>query len=412
MCGIVVANSKEEAERLLDLISHRGIVESRIVKAGPFWIGHKRLPIVHAGGNQPFELNGNVSAFVGEIYNYNSFGFDNESACFMHLFDELKKPPRFIDGKFCGAFYKNGTETIKLSRDLFGIIPFYYGENGASSEMKGLINPKKVRAGSVTELDRNLKLKKKWVFDPFFLLNNEMNVEKAATLLAESVEKRIRHVDFGISVSYSGGLDSSIVLKLAKNVLPDIEVLTVVIDTENREFVNSMRFCDEIGIKQTIIKISDDDISNNMQQINACIEFDFLNPIKIRGALRNYFTAMHSRSRVILSGEGADELFCGYPSHTNAKNLELKSLSTCKSMESLNLDRTNKCGMFFQKEFRVPFLDLQFAQYIHSCSKTKNKNKLREIAKVIGIPDYIIDAEKYTKEEKRLVESYEDHKKN
>jgi hypothetical protein len=120
--------------------------------------------------------------------------------------------------------------------------------------------------------------------------------------------------------------------------------------------------------------------------------------------IRNFYTAKHAPGTVILCGEGADEIGCGYPPHLarTGIDLEWKSLSTLRSMPAINLDRVNKGGMAHTREFRTPFLDRALVLYVVGCQKQPGKRYFRQLAMSYGVPRFILDKVKYSIEEQAL----------
>jgi asparagine synthetase B (glutamine-hydrolysing) len=138
-----------------------------------------------------------------------------------------------------------------------------------------------------------------------------------------------------------------------------------------------------------------------VQQHDVRSRLPYANPIRDFAFQRHATVAKHSPTKVILCGEGADELGLGYPVNkalTGPVERYLKKVSLLKSQASMTLDRVNMAGMMYSKEYRVPFLDLEFSLACLGHDQT-NKELFRKFAHTLGVPKEIIDAAKYSNEE-------------
>jgi asparagine synthase (glutamine-hydrolysing) len=297
---------------------------------------------------------------------------------------------------------------VLLTRDLIGIMPLYYSTNpfGVASERKALPEGGKqheVRAGETLWLDYAGNVLQRRQFDPYALHLQPVDIEHVQFLFREAVRKRIEHSERPVCVALSGGLDSSLVLRAAVDIKPDIEAITVVVEPNSEELENARRFAASLGVKHTVVQLREDEI--NFQRVLYHLEDARWNPVKLVGMLRNYYVAKHAPGIVILCGEGADEIGCGYPSHAQREGLDLEwySLTTLRGMPAINLDRVNKGGMAWGKEYRTPFLDRSLVLYMMSVPKEHGKAIYRWMARDMGIPDYILNKEKYGAEDAAMV---------
>lgn len=424
MCGIALAETKAQVEKMLELLEHRGKDHRGLVEVGPFYLGHNRLAIVdlECSGHQPLETLRGVLAFNGEIYNY------------ARLYDALfKKPPvkneihvlekivrahtqfwRMLDGPYAFVYVDKQKKTVMASRDMVGIIPLYYTREPLriASEKKALEGKvEEFRAGETLWFDYGGRLLRRHVQDMYSMHMADLDLEHLHFLFRAAVLKRMVHSDRPVCVALSGGLDSAMVLTQAVQCGWRMGAITVAVDEESLEVRNARRLCEYLGVPHTVVVLKNEHVDG--QKILWHLEDEKYNPIKWAAMIRNYFVAKHAPGVVILCGEGADEIGCGYPSHQTLHGIDLewKALSTLRSMPAINLDRVNKGGMAWTKEYRVPFLDRALVLYLMGVKKEPGKKYFRQLAKEkLRVPDYILQKEKYSAEEEKLwalVESWQ-----
>lgn len=427
MCGIVLARTYEEAWEMLEVLAHRGKDDRRIVPtwAGGWFVGQNRLAIV--GGKQAYQpfvaKNGAVTTFNGEIYNYKEIRDSlrettegTEVAVLSALIEYCSGFSRILDGYYGLIHVRNNLITI--ARDLLGVVPLYYGVKDGklavvASESKAIKNVDhilEVQPGSTIRFNREGHAFDRDKFDPYSLHLEDVDHAHIQFLLKRAVGRRIRHSDAPVSMALSGGLDSSMILwaaaqmRLVGEGFLD-EAITVGADPNSDEVQNARELAALCRIDWKFVQVSEEQVMRDCSMIRWHLEDQEDNPVKWRGMLRNYYVAKNAKNKVILCGEGADELGCGYPSHKEAKfglQLEWKSLSTVWSMPAINLDRVNKGGMAWTKEYRTPFLDRALVLYMLGCKKEIEKGIFRETAKRMGVPEFILNKPKYGEEEKAL----------
>lgn len=432
MCGLVVGREYEQVASALLQLEHRGPDGKMIKKSGKYVVGHARLAIVDlsAHGVQPIQsFNGECTAFNGEIYNYGKIydflgekpKFRNEIHTVHQLMEECRDFMRVLDGDFALAHVNRKGELI-LARDWVGVVPLYYQMNEgklwvAASEKRCLREGKiyEVKPGQTLRFDENGRYKSSWRWDPISLHLRVPMIGELAELLGKAVRKRFLHSDVPVTVALSGGLDSSLILaylaqisKEMRTKLPGLHAVTVVVE-DSDELEIAQRLAQDLKILHTVVKLTEDEIREEFDRIARHMETKTKNPVKWRGMVRNYFVAKYAKTKVILTGEGADEVFCGYPQHKMKPSLALewKSFGSFRSMPVINLDRVNKGGLAWGAEYRVPFLDRDLVLYAMSCWKESGKKYLREVAEVVGLPGYVLEKPKYGKEEEKLGQIYE-----
>jgi len=409
MCGIVCAfDLKEKAE---DLRSQLLEMSKKIRHRGPDWSGiycgekailsHERLSIVDpTSGKQPlFSENGNlVLAANGEIYNHqeirNSFegkyNFQTGSDCEVILALYSEKGENFLDdlnGIFGFAVYNIEKDEYLIGRDHMGIIPLYMGwdQHGTfyvASELKAL-------EGVCTTIElfppgHYLSSKdgvvKKWYsrdwsdFDA--VKENETSIAELKEALEAAVHRQLMS-DVPYGVLLSGGLDSSVTSAIAKKYA---EKRIESGDTKEAWYPQLHSFA--VGLEGSpdlaAAQIVADHIDTVHHQVTFTIQ-EGLDVIKdviyhletydvttIRASTPMFLLARAIKAmgiKMVLSGEGADELFGGYLYFHKAPNAKEFHEETVRKLNKLHMYdclRANKSLASWGIEGRVPFLDKEF----------------------------------------------------
>lgn len=366
MCGFsgfTSPNSKNEDEVLLKKmmrpINHRGPDESSIYINDKVALGHYRLSIIDInGGHQPCINNENYLLFNGEIYGYKEIAkiLKKEN---IHLRDNsdtevlfqalvhfgVEKTLKIIEGMFAFAFYEGQSNTLWLARDPLGEKPLYYIHNKTktyfSSEVSGLsqINKKinknaimqylhldyipfnqsliskinKVLPGECIKIN-NSRITKKIYFNLSQKNKNNIglneSLERIDELLQKSVKQRLV-ADVPVGVFLSGGIDSSLISYYAKNINPDITSYTIKMGNDTYdESKYAELVAKSIGIKNNIAEFNNSEILRSLDFIENKMD----EPLGDPSILPTYLLSKFAKEsvKVALSGDGADELFCGY----------------------------------------------------------------------------------------------------
>lgn len=415
MCGIAITtHSRERASQLRDSLTFRGPDDQRLVTVGSVHLVHTRLAIVDADdprSSQPYSNGGaSLTAFNGEIFNYRDLDPElTEVELLSHLMHAQHDLAQILNGYYAIIFYDIGRNEIVLARDVFGVMPLYYsiydGEFEASSiknNLKGRVRA--VPANSrVTYSLKTKKLKIKSFSQPFRLSCTRSTTMRLAFRFQDAVLRVASHSDAGFDVALSGGLDSSLVLAAIDTFgLVPKSIITTYTQTDDPSEVERAR--------ELVQQYGWEDL-HQVVPVKNFTEEEFRpfietppNPIRDFAFKRHATVASVAKSKVILCGEGADELGLGYPLDNLSRKFDtpvsryFKKISLLKSQATMTLDRVNKAGMMFGKEYRVPFLDLNFVQDALSVDQT-GKSVFREMASMFRVPQSIIDAPKYSGEE-------------
>jgi asparagine synthase (glutamine-hydrolysing) len=178
--------------------------------------------------------------------------------------------------------------------------------------------------------------------------------------LKDAVQKRLL-ADVPVGISLSGGLDSSIVALLANAGTDHLHSFAV--GMEGSEDLQAARkVADFLGTQHHERIYTERDMLNVLPRVIYHLEsFD---PALVRSAIPNYFLAeMASQCvKVILTGEGADEIYAGYDyldEYSNPETLQTEMLGITRALHNTNLQRADRLSMAFGLEARVPFLDVK-----------------------------------------------------
>lgn len=408
MCGIVAAfdlksSSQSLREQLLEMskcVRHRGPDWSGIYNDENTIIAHERLAIVDpASGKQPLvSPNGNlVLAVNGEIYNHRAlrkqfpdYSFKTESDCEVILPLYQQKGAIFLEelnGIFGFALYDKENNSYLIARDHMGIIPLYIGwdKKGTffvASELKaleGYCNHIEVfppghyldsREGEIKQW-----YKKAWR-DYEHVKDNETDIAKIKKGLEDAVHRQLMS-DVPYGVLLSGGLDSSIISAIAqkyagKRIESD--------DAEQAWWPRLHSF--SIGLKGSPDLAAAQKVADYIGTVHHSIEFTIqegLDAIRdviyyletydittVRASTPMYLMARVIKSmgiKMVLSGEGSDEIFGGYLYFHKAPNAKEFHEETVRKLDNLykyDCLRANKSLMAWGIEGRVPFLDKEF----------------------------------------------------
>ena len=408
MCGIVCAfDLKESSEvlrpQLLEMskkIRHRGPDWSGIYSDDKTIITHERLAIVDpSSGKQPLFSKERrfVLAANGEIYNHkelkkqfkDSYEFQTQSDCEVILALYQKKGVEFLDdlnGIFGFAVYDAKTDEYLIARDHMGIIPLYMGwdKKGTfyvASELKaleGYCNKIEVfPPGHYYTREDGLQ---KWYSRDWMeheaVKDNQTSIDELRDALEAAVHRQLMS-DVPYGVLLSGGLDSSITSAIAK------KYASKRIESEDQDeawYPQLHSF--SIGLEGSPDLVAAKKVSEHIKTIHHEVTFTIqegLDAIRdviynletydittIRASTPMYLLARVIKSmgiKMVLSGEGADEIFGGYLYFHKAPNPEEFHKETVRKLDKLyqyDCLRANKSLMAWGIEGRVPFLDKEF----------------------------------------------------
>lgn len=409
MCGIVCAfELKQDVEQLRPQLL---TMSKRIRHRGPDWSGiynhsnailaHERLAIVDpTSGKQPlFTADKSlVLAANGEIYNHRdlrkqfegSYDFQTDSDCEVLLALYQEKGPAFMDelnGIFAFAIYDTQKDSYFIARDHMGIIPLYmgwdvHGTFYVASELKALegvcTKIELFPPGHYLESGSDQPIQwyqRDWI-DFEKVKDNETSIEELHDALSDAVQRQLMS-DVPYGVLLSGGLDSSITSALAKKFAskriesdntqqawwPQLHSFSVGLEG-SPDLAAARKVADHIGTVHHEIKFT---IQEGLDAIKDVIyHLETYDITTIRASTPMFLMARAIKSlgiKMVLSGEGADELFGGYLYFHKAPTAQDFHEETVRKLDKLHQYdclRANKSLAAWGIEGRVPFLDKEF----------------------------------------------------
>ena len=302
-----------------------------------------------------------------------------------------------LNGDFAGILYNNATGQLLAFRDRMGVKPLFVGwdasgEQVAWSSLLSAIHeiPSVVRAeefppGTVYDSDIDFGIR---FTDPVHAAKlTSPTVTRACIveLLTAAVRRRILHSDVPVAFLCSGGLDSSILLTLGYQIwtqelgqtAASLHVFSLEYESEggggSRDAFFARQLCAELGVTLTTFSFTQADIDAHIDVLSAIVETD--DHRSFRAAVPQYMLAKRIAEttpyKVLLSGEGADELFLGYnychmcPS---AQEAESESNRLLENLYRYDLLRADRCMSAFGLELRVPFLDPTIVEFVSHVS--------------------------------------------
>lgn len=441
MCGIVCAfELKESSEKLRPQVLE---MAKKIRHRGPDWSGiyadehgilaHERLAIVDpASGKQPLFSSDRklILAANGEIYNHRElrkklkepYDFQTESDCEVILALYKEKGNEFLDdlnGIFGFVLYDVEKNEYLVARDHVGIIPLYIGwdKNGTfyvASELKALEGfCNKIQLfppGHFYNSSDKVFVKwynREWAeYDA--VKNNSTDITTLRKALEDAVHRQLMS-DVPYGVLLSGGLDSSITSAIAKKFAekriesddtqaawwPRLHSFSVGLNG-SPDLAAARKVAAHIGTVHHEVTFT---IQEGLDAIRDVIyNLETYDITTIRASTPMYLMARVIKSmgvKMVLSGEGADELFGGYLYFHKAPNAKEFHEETVRKLSKLHMYdclRANKSLAAWGIEGRVPFLDKEFmdiAMRINPADKMVNKDKMEKWVLRKAFEDYL-----------------------
>ena len=409
MCGIVAIIGNGNIENALNKIKHRGIDATKIVYSTNLAVGFNRLAINDKSdnGTQPFEFSDLIGVFNGEIYNAEElrkeFSLETKSnsdtEIILPLFQKLGSSViHHLDGFYSGIIYDKKSKQIFLLRDYIGKKPLFlvYSNNSSFivSELKAVdfIDDFQIIPKGFTEFKNgkiNLLEKHKIPF-------TSKNTLKET--LVEAVKKRIPKNEKQFGVFLSGGLDSSIIASIVAKYADNVIYYTLG-NSDDLSYVTLL--AKQLGIKIKNIELPKSiELSELIDKV--VYHTESYNPSIISNGLATYLLSTEAHKdnlKVVLSGEGADELFCGYSISKNVKEWFEKRAELIENMHFTELRRLDLASMAHTIEIRCPFLDRKIYSVSNDCvaedliSDFQGKKILRNVFKDV-LPKEITERNK------------------
>jgi len=389
MCGIAGiwgTPDRELVERAMECLQHRGPDGAGVHVQRRGVLGHRRLAIMDPeGGDQPLYSETGAVAIVanGEIYNSpalrddlidrHTFTTTSDIEAVLHLFEERGvDTPTALRGMFALAI--SDDDHLFLARDPIGIKPLYYGRavgsSGVSvtvfaSEMKALAD----WADDLHEFPPGTYFDSRAGFVRYYRVPTappvqrtiEDHVSRVRRGLEDAVASHMMS-DVPVGAFLSGGLDSSAIAAIARKHVNELHTFSVGV-AGSRDIEAARRVAAHIGsIHHEYLMTPAEVVEKLAEIIHALESFD---QDLVRSAIPTYFCSRLAAEhvKVVLTGEGADELFAGYGYHKSASDPVTLHRELCRSVSTLhniNLQRVDRLTMLHSIEGRVPFLDTDF----------------------------------------------------
>jgi asparagine synthase (glutamine-hydrolysing) len=418
MCGIAgftrpAPGAYRIIARMNAVLGHRGPDGSGIFVDDTIALGHTRLAIIDvAGGAQPrvHEASGDALVFNGEIYGYRALASELKSrgvplrdrsdteVLFQLIRQEgVRRTLERIDGMFAFAFREGATGSLYLARDRFGEKPLYYGQCGpqlvfaseaaalhchpvfrdaapdrsAAYELllyeylpgsaSGWEGINKLEPGTIlTVRDDRITADRFWrpPLRPAHYASETETVDRLEELLSASVRDRVV-ADVPVGVFLSGGLDSSLITALALRASPDLTAFSVRMSEESfDETPYAIEAARHLGVSHEIVDLGASDLLAALDAITEQLS----EPLADSSLLPSYLVCRAARSlmTVALGGDGADELFLGYPNFSVQRFARL--MRFIPSMAGELLVRTLEVLPGGDRYMNRRFLAMQLAQ--------------------------------------------------
>lgn len=415
---------------MLEELKHRGTKTPRIAMShsilnakslGKLKNGKKRSKTaVGTNTTEPFLGDNYAWTFEGRIFPLSHTSILNQTIGKLKQ-QETKITARILkklNGSY--AFTVAFPHKVLVGRDTTGTYPLYYGENksfcAVASERKalwkiGISNVHSFPPGNTAIIDQA-----GFTFDPVAALRPlpQAKIRMAdatkhlRNLLEESTRERVSNEE-RVAVAFSGGLDSSIMAVLAKLSGVSVNLISVGLEGES-ENERVKEAAETLGLPLTSQTYTVADVENVLPKVLWLIEES--NIMKIGVAIPFFWTAGVSSKlgfRVLLAGQGADELFGGYHRYLTEyardgpEKVEETLFDDTAMSHETNFQRDESVCAYHKVELRLPFADTRVVRFalslplslkIDSFKDELRKRVLRQVARDLGIPASIADKPK------------------
>jgi asparagine synthase (glutamine-hydrolysing) len=386
-------------------------------------LGHNLSCILPRDQPQPVQGDGFTVVFEGRTFpspNLHDLPEVNEIVEMLGS-NPMRNSGRIVE-KLEGSYIFALAESNKVivGRDLFGVIPLYYGENDAvcaiASERKALwkIGLEDVRSfppGQIAVMDNHgfsFRTVKVLRMPPKETVDLETAARALQLLLLESTRKRVSDLE-AVAVAFSGGVDSSFVAVLAENVGLDVQLVSVGLEGQ-REVLFAEEAAEALDLPLHLQTYTVSELEETLAEVLWLIEEP--NPVNACIAVPFYWlaeTASKLGYPVLLAGQGADELFGGYQRYltgygrSGAEAVEQKMFRDIENAYRANFQRDNQVCSYHGVELRLPFIDRDVVDFalrlplrlkINSVEDRLRKRVLRRVARNLEIPSFMADKPK------------------
>ncbi|WP_267414166.1 asparagine synthase (glutamine-hydrolyzing) [Bacillus sp. GC_Bacil_1] len=366
---------KIQFENMTNLLYHRGPDDQGYFRDEHVQFGFRRLSIIDLdAGHQPLAYDNEryILMFNGEIYNYIElremlikqgacFSTQSDTEVIAALYAQVKEEcVNYLRGMYTFVIWDRQEKKLFGARDHFGIKPLYIAQQNDitffASEKKSIlhvmqdkgVNPtalqhyftyqygpepetltndiNKIEPGHyfIKEIGKEIEVYRYW--KPYFNASDnkkEEHIRAIRDVLYDSVKVHMRS-DVPVGAFLSGGIDSSIIASIAKEINPNL--LTFSVGFEHRGFSEidvAKETAEKLGVKNYSVLVTPQEFMNEFPKIMWHMD----DPLADPAAVPLYFVAKEARKHVtvVLSGEGSDELFGGYNIYREPNSLKMFS---------------------------------------------------------------------------------------
>lgn len=414
-CGIATSDSVVTAATLEEL-KQRNLSSSVA-------LGHNFSFILPRDKPQPLEGNGFTVVFEGRLFPSPKLPGSSEvqeivgklgSNPIKNAYKILKK----MDGSY--VFSVAESDRIIVGRDIFGTNPLYYGENeticAVASERKalwkiGLHNIHSFPPGQMALADTrgfSFHTVAKLRIPPKKIMDMETAARALEILLFESTRKQVSDLS-KVAVSFSGGIDSSVVATLADNIGLEVQLISVGLKGE-QEVTFTEQAAEALDLPIHIQTYNLRELEETFTKVLWLVEEP--NPVNACIAVPFFWiaeTASKLGYPVLLAGQGADELFGGYKRYlieyesSGVEAVEQKMFYDVKNAYNANFQRDNQVCSYHGVELRLPFINRDVIDFglrlplrlkINSVEDKLRKQVLRRVAHNMEIPSFMANKRK------------------
>ena len=403
-----------KTEDSLEILKRTNLESSTVVGYAFFRILPKDKP-------QPLKLKGAAMVFEGRLYPSNPSESDVDIVA-KKLERNLEQSATAFVKKTSGdfAFAIAKPEKIVAGRDAMGVRPLYFGENadfaGLASERKalwsiGIVEALSFPPGCVSLVERNgfnFAVARRILYSEPRGTTMQAAAQRLRTLLEHSVRERVSGLK-EVVVAFSGGLDSSIIASLAKKTRSNVILIHVSLENEP-EVEYAKEAAEELKLPLYCYLHAEQEVLETIRKVIGAIEEP--DPVKVSVGIPIYWTAEKAAEmglRVMLAGQGADELFGGYKRYLDgyleggSERAEKAIFNDIIGMYESNLERDSKICNHLNVELRLPLMTNRLARFalklplelkMERTGNTLRKLVLRRVAKDLLLPQTIVDRPK------------------
>lgn len=372
----------------------------------PVMIGSVFSKTLTADSPQPLKLKDATLVFEGEIHPTVTGESDVEAFI------------RKAEGGFALAGAK--TDTIIAGRDVLGIYPFYYGENAdwiaLASVRRALWGIGIEKAISfppgyisiITKLGFKFKPVKTFIRSKPKPITMQAAVRRLHMLLQNSIMKKVSGVK-EVALPFSGGLDSSVIAILAKSSGTSVHLIHVSLANQ-LETEHAEKAAKELDLPIHVEIYDEEDVERDLPKVLWLIEES--NPVKTSIGIPIYWAAEKAAEmniKVMVAGQGADELFGGYKRHVDtylrhgSEKAQEAIFKDITGMYEANFERDVKICSYHGEDLRLPFATYEMVRFaiglpvdlkMEQSTNTLRKLILRQLARDLGLPKFVAEKPK------------------